>query len=359
MAHKNALKYLILFPLLLTGCDKGIESLPHEVKPKDVKASTYGEKYKKIREISLIGDGYFRNGFDLCGRTNSSEYEGLLNPLDYNGNAEKDCVQTETRFKDTYYWTFGQWWTANSLDKATYSYNDFSHTYTDASHLIKFNTNNGSFTLGLNAYQEYQTEYGKQILKNGNWTHLLLEQWFPKSLHTKVKDELEQNHEYHLKMDVTLDKLNWYGDSNPKEGQAVQLLMTFILGNPDGDQSDWMWFQMPIFDSRYNTIPDYHAGDSGQPGASNMYVYGIHSKNYMCKNQLKVNQTHCFDFNFSSYIKPAYDEARQKGYLKNVEYKDLKLWYLNFGFEMPNAGAPNCGYDAQFTIDNLDVYLQK
>jgi len=358
---------LFIFPLCLTSCNRGVKSLPFNPLPKDKKAEAYNGSYKLRRENSILADGFFRNGFDVCERTNGPGYKGVVDHLTYNGNRETDYVKGETRFGNEAYWNLCQWWTANPIENATCTYEDYSYKYIDDSHLFSINMNNGEMKMHVNAAKEYQTEYGHQIINNGNWSHFLLEQWFPKQNRTLFAEQEKLNKRYHFRLDVTLDKSEWIGSEPANESQTGQLLMTFILGKmtrdssnvliPSSDSKDWMWFQIPIYDPRYDVIPNYHAQDGQQPGASTMYIYGLNSSAYMPLKRLQPGQTHCFDLDFTSDAKIAFEEAKAKNYLKDVTYEQLGLWYFNFGYEMPNNSKIDCGYNVGVTLNNFDLYL--
>jgi len=345
---------LLTLPLILSSCNKRVfEPVILPEKDNTRRETVKTNKYKK--ESSLFADGYLRNGLKLSDTDNLHPVSQP--PLTYNGAAEGNPI-----------WGISQWWTANNLKNAQFKNDNNVMKYYDDSHNVIFDTNDGEITLGVNATKEYETEYGKGIINQGNWTHLLLNH---NILDESVRNlsELEKNNKHlYLEFYVRIDNME-HDDTKTRSDIAdcAQLLLYLQIRKPssieDGkykynysssEYKDYfMWCGFPLYDSRYDgsDIPSYQAADAGQPGASNMYVSSLSTAHYKNYNHKKFIQNY-IKIDALPVLKQAYENAKKANYLSKTNWEDMVIMYMNLGFEIPGY------FNARATISYLDLYIE-
>lgn len=347
-----------LFPAaILVSCTQG--SLPVDTtvslgtsSATSEKVETFIEKYKARRETSTVADTNFKNGFDLMSpETTSAHVESFIG---YNDEAEKGPDGLAAP-----YWQMCQWWTPFSFSNATYTKENNTHVYKNESRGMKINTEEGTLNMALNSDIEYQEKYGGPKQPGASWSHFLIQQSFPEDMSIF----LSEISELWVNFDIVIEKCDYKGESElPVGDEAAQLLFYLRLFNrpPEGSDPDVVghngvpfWFGVPVYDSRYDYVPQYIGGDTGFVGATNSLIYSITSKDYLGTSKLEMGKKYTISLDVLDYIKTAFIYGVSNNYLPNCSFENLKLSYLNFGWELPGE------FDVSSTLSNLDVYYVK
>lgn len=304
------------------------------------KELTPQEKYKLRTEYSHLPDPYFKNGFRLMSPESPTAF--LEGTLDYNGAAEKDHYNPDA--DSTAYWTACQWWTPFNFITSDYSYVEGVHRYQNESRLMEVNTEKGSLKMALNSGTEYEKLYGGKMPTDKSWSHFLIQQSFPADLHIPVCEY----DDVRVRFDITIEKANYVGKEPIKYAhECAQLLFYFSMSDGNGNA---MWFGVPIFDTRYDNIAEYHAMDVGFAGATNKLIHSIPSKGHMGVGPVEMNKKYSIDLNVREEIQNAYVRAVTEGiFNENANWANLKVNYMNFGWELPGE------YDVSCVLENLDI----
>ena len=294
----------------------------------------------------ILTDTSFQTGFDLMS-TSTNNGRAFVSYMDYEGEAKEKEASPHP-------WQMAQWWTpydfkdarCDKLDEGVYEYKNESRR-------VKVDTNTGELTLDLNSNLEYQKLFGHSRNGDENWSHILIEQ--------NIKDcpKLFDLEHVYVELEFCINKCE---NLDPDQKvPAAQLLWYFTITDPkngdtdyesevDGVTNQFMWFGIPLYDSRYDFVEQYAHADAGFVGATNTVIYSISSRNYMSE-KLVIGKTYKIYFDALPFIQEAYLYGFKNGAMENVEYTDLVLNYMNFGWELPGS------YDASATIKKISAKI--
>ncbi len=312
------------------------------------------EKYKLKRENSYLADSNFNNGFTLISPKSTDQH--LEKVIDYNGEADKDYNGDDGSLST--YWTMCQWWTPYNFKDAEYTKINGVHHYENESRMLEVDPKQGSITMELDSYVEYQKRFGGPLPGNEPWAHFLIQQQFPNSLqfNPSTIDNL------HVSFDIKVNEAIYKGaNETPYGKECAQLLLYLRLTNKVPSDSDpnevgkpgqSMWFGIPIFDSRYDSVPEYKANDEGFEGATNSMIYSIASASYMGP-KFEIGKQYTIDIDVMESLKQAFIYGVTNDYMPNCKWENLTCYYMNFGWELPGE------YKVSSTLKNLDIYVEK
>lgn len=327
---------LIFTSLLLISCS-------------DVSSSSSTTK-EEVEMKEILQDSAFETGFDLM-TTSTTNGRALSAYLDYNGEA-KDKDQPHP-------WQMSQWWTPFDFKDASFKKNDDgTYEYENESRHIKVDSKNKELTLDLDSNAEYQKLFGHSRNGDENWSHILIEQNIKDAPKISQLKNIYVNLEFSINKAENMDphqavpaaQFLWYFTiTDPKNGD------TAYESEPNGKRNQFMWFGLPLFDSRYDFVDAYTHADTGFVGATNTVIYSISNRNYLTE-KIQFGKRYTVALDILPYIKEAYLYGFQQGAMENCEYSDLVLNYMNLGWELPGS------YKASATIKNLStkiVYKEK
>lgn len=288
----------------------------------------------------VITDNHFTGGFQVMGASTATG-RTKFSYLDYMGTV--DATQSV--------WEMARWWNPEGFDgeTSTEEYLEGNYVYTDSSKVVKVNPDIGYLYLELNASQVYE-----HTRRNGeNWPHLLIEQTFTE------KYQIDEAESIMAQLTFTLEKSE---NKIPSEEynpdlHAAQLLWYFTLTNripPDSDpeevgtNGDYLWYGVPLYDSRYpEGIDEHYNLDAGFSGSTNKMIYGMSSKDYL--PPVEIGQKYQIEIDILPYMRKAFEIAQQNNCLQNVKFENLVFSYMNFGFELPGT------FDVACSIEKMSV----
>ena len=334
-------KIALLLGLVVSICSCNQNSITNS----NVSTLIDGENMKE-----LITDINFTSGFDLL-TTSTNNGREVAAYLSYGGEAKNQDDLPHP-------WQMSQWWTHNDFQYSTFSKVDEGvFDYRNDSRHVLVNTNNGEITLELNSMVEYQSLYGHSRTGKENWSHLLLEQNFRNAPKVSTLKHI------YACLDFVINKAN-----NMDENQAIpcaQLLWYFTITDPkNGDTSyesgkwdggtpnQFMWFGLPIYDSRYDFVEAYQHADSGFVGATNTIIYNISNREYF-NEKLIIGKKYSICIDILPYLKKAYLYGAENGAMDNCEWANLVINYMNFGWELPGS------FDTSVTVSKLSVKYEE
>ena len=68
---------------------------------------------------------------------------------------------------------------------------------------------------------------------------------------------------------------------------------------------------------------------------------------------LTIGQKYTIDIDITEYLQQAFIYGVQNGYLTNCKWQNMKIYYMNLGWELPGE------YKVKSTISNLDIYYEE
>ena len=300
---------------------------------------------------SLVGDAYYRNGFNL--RTPHQSHAGNECNLNY-GDETKEPT-----------WSLAQWWTPYNFKDATFTKDGNVIKYENENRSLIVDPTIGKISMNLDAGKEYQyfedtpeSEIDERLINRG-WPHFLIEQNFAPEICQNINDVYLEGGDIKVKFDVTIDKCEMNKDKVASNCAQLFLYLNVANRKQDGQSDEeygidrsLMWFGLPIFDSRYDYTTLYRAYDTGFAGATNRLIYSISSKEYMGDKQPEIGKKYSVDLGVISYIRDAYTYALSNGLSSIYKWENLSITYMNLGWEIPG------GYSVGSTFENLDIYSQ-
>jgi len=385
MNNKFALLSILLVGLSACGSSASSSQIissftPSSITPESSSIISPSSKAKEERlpdpgtamfrsSYSMVGDPNFKRGFNLT-NTNPSAAKSV-GKLDHNGEA----IDTPT-------WKMAQWWAPDnewsSQNKSEYvkdpeqkyegfnlkdascekSGNTIYHYETESKNkIVEIDTEKGSITLECDTGKDYGAmytdtyNYGAALY----WSHLLFEQSFPGR--AKYVSDLA---ECHITFDFTLNKKEYVGKETENQDQCASFyIYTTLTNSPHGEYSGsgygtagkYMWVGLPLFDTRYNTVPPYYHLDDGHAGNTGNFIYSTSSNSYFRDSPLEVGKKYHVDFDLMDLFQEAFVFGVQEvTYMKNMVWNNMSFGYFNLGWEIPGA------WNVSATMSQLDVY---
>ncbi len=307
------------------------------------------DKYGTRTNSSILSDANFANGFDL--KTPHQSPASVEKHLDY----EDENLPNAS-------WQMAQWWSPYDFADASFSKEGTVMTYENESRSLVVDTSTGKISMNLNGAKEiqyYKDTPEEEIdpkLRNHAWPHFLIEQNFANELRLKPSEIYGEGGSIHVKFDVTIDKLD-----QVKQGVAsdcAQLLFyvrVFNIKQEGQSEAEYgkneaiMWVGVPILDSRYAFVQEYHALDVGMAGATGDLIYSGSSDSYMGKTKPELGKKYSVDVNILETIHDAFIYGQTNGMDSRIHWDNLVVSYMNLGWEIPG------GYDVGATFENLDI----
>ncbi|MCK9310272.1 MAG: hypothetical protein M0P99_08365 [Candidatus Cloacimonetes bacterium] len=291
------------------------------------------------KNVELLEDPIFATGFNLLGISPVEDGRTIKKHLDYGSTALPSSRPI---------WYMAQWWTPYDVVDATYKEVNNVHIYETPSRILKMNPeDNGYLYMELFGSKEY--ENGPREL-NEPWTHALIEQNFSESVGMSELSSLI------LKMEVTIHHVNNLMGSDYDPGKhAAQLLWYITLRNvvPEGSEDvgqngDFLWFGIPIYDNRNDFIPHSAHIDQGAAGTTGKLIYSMSSKYYF-DEKIQMNKTYNIEIDVLPYLKEAFIYAINNNALVGARFENMQIGYMNFGWEVPGT------FDVASTIRGISI----
>lgn len=344
---------------LLTAISKGSSTISITASNgvKDTINANILFNYKTHRDTSFLADSSYKNGFTLISPESTNQY--VERDLDYEGAADKDFYKESDH---PHYWSMCQWWTPYNFVNASYRKENDTHIYENESRYFGINTKTSELTMKLDADMEYKKRFPETgvLGDNASWSHFLIQQSFPEDLWlypSVVTGDLG----LHVTFDITINEATYKKQGSPiRNNDCASLIFYLLIRNNVPADADYekvgkrnakMWFGVPIYDTRYDAVPEYRGGDVGFEGATGHYIYSISSGSYMGYTKPALGITYHVDIDVIDYLKNGFIFAATNGYLTNCQWQNMVLDYMNFGWEIPG------NYAISSTVKNMDIYV--
>ncbi len=241
-------------------------------------------------------------------------------------------------------WRLAQWGTNYSLEGAEERVGKNSRIIENAGKLVELRKDGDDTVLRL--YIKAGDDYGGKLRKAGeSWPHLLVEQSF--DIRPKICE---------LKNFIVSYEVRISGVQTVYEGvldnslHAAQLVMFFTL--QDVNTGDYIWFGLPIYDSRFDFPHEHRAADAGKDDATSKYIYSVGGRR-LWRSKIRMDEWEKFDMDVLPLMKEALKDAFKKGWLKDSDLKNIAISSMNTGWEMPGP------FNASAEYKNLSARYEK
>lgn len=206
----------------------------------------------------------------------------------------------------------------------------FTLTNESGSKFISVNTKTGEYNLNVDTTKEYvDQQTGKPVIrKNGeDWVHMIIQQ-------TPGVVYLDQVEAFIMELDFTITENIEYDNSIG----AAQFQWIFTVHDKASVLGDYMWFNVTLFDNRYEVFPGTQLYDGGKADSTGKFIYAPKGNELFPDDggKVEVGKTYHVRLDLKEYMKEAFDLAKSKGALSESEWKDMAVNGFNIGWEVSN-----------------------
>lgn len=316
MHMKNNITILLMLPVMFLNSCAG---------------SANTSMIERNDKVIILQDVNFDGDFSVLGTSNTNPVQtGILR-----------FENNETGINTV--WKLAQWGSKHTISTAKLITEGNSYIYENVSkRIVKDIVEDGENILTLAVYAS--NEYKSPRKTSQMWPHLLIEQTISDSYGFKGYEKIL------FTIDVRISQCeNKMSTEFDQSLHCAQTTAYFTVSDQNIDSKgygDFLWFGIPIFDSRFEYPPGAAVLDNGTAGGSNKLIYTppgneILSQNLMDGNWEKIS------IDLLPYIKKAFEEGRTIGYLPDSSWEDMKFTSFNLGWEVPGT------FDVEMQIKNL------
>ncbi len=185
-------------------------------------------------------------------------------------------------------------------------------------------------------FLDAHAEYGKaeRVAKQA-WPHILVEQEI-ESL-PKISELKSLKVSFEIKIDEPQKMRGAKYQDSLHAAQYVMFLTLQDRNKKSKGYGDYLWFGVPIYDSRHKVVPAHKAQDSGKSDNTGKYIWTLCGKNFWHNANLADGKWHSFNYDMLGYLFEAFKEAKAAGYLKNSKLEDMCVASTNTGWEVPGT----------------------
>lgn len=241
-------------------------------------------------------------------------------------------------------WRLAQWGSNYSLEGAEERFEGNSRIIGNKGKLVELRKDGGDTVLRLDI--RAGNDYGGKLRKPGEpWPHLLVEQYFD------ARPEICKLKNFVVSYEVRISEVrSAFNGKLDNSLHAAQLVMFFTL--QDRNNGDYIWFGLPIYDSRSDFPSEHKAVDAGKSDATSKYIYAVDGKR-LWRSKIRFGRWEKFNMDVLPLMKEALEDAFKKGWLKNSDLKDIVISTMNTGWEMPGP------FNAIAEYKNLSAKYEK
>lgn len=274
----------------------------------------------------MLADPMFENGFNLTTQVSS---DPTTVPLTYQNTVTGDAQ-----------WRMSQW---GVLNEAREGYDKTQHDLTlgtetkegdayvystqSGSKVVKVDPAKGEIELSVNS----QKEYGNiPRMDNEDWPHLLIEQ--------PVGDLIFLDQMKNCYMEIEFELLK--NEKSELNNSTAQFQWIFSLQNLNSNAGanvykDYMWFNVTLFDDRYELAPGTGMIDGGKADATGKYIYGPKGEYFLGDQRVEVGKRVHVQVDLLPEMIKAFGQAQEAGALNGSNLSDMGLGSINIGWEVP------------------------
>ncbi len=246
-------------------------------------------------------------------------------------------------------WNLAQWGSKFDLKYSKPENRSEGVTYSNPGKSISFKNIDGSTQITMKMFGS--REYLKPRQFGEDWPHILLEQKFKNPQPVSEIKNLNFNIDFRLLFSENKMTPETY---NPQvHTTQFTIYLTFHNKNKRSKgYNDFIWFGLPLYDYRYDTIKEYSAADIGKEDASNKFIFSTASNNLFNEIPKGGNWIHVSK-DIIDIVKNAFKIAKQRGFLIDTNLEDLYITSTNMGWETPGT------FDCAIQYKNLKLTATK
>lgn len=206
----------------------------------------------------------------------------------------------------------------------------FTLTNSSGSKYISVNTQTGEYNLNIDTTKEYvdQTTGETAIRSNGeDWVHMIIQQ-------TPGVVYLDEVEGFIMELDFTITENVEYDNSIG----ASQFQWIFTVHDKASTLGDYMWFNVTLFDNRYEVFPGTQIYDGGKADATGKFIYAPTGKELFPESggKVEIGKTYHVRLDLKEYMRAAFELAKSRGALSESKWEDMAVNGFNIGWEVSN-----------------------
>ena len=209
---------------------------------------------------------------------------------------------------------------------------DGKHTLTNqsGSKFISVDTTSGTVELKVDSTKEYVNQATGTLQKRvdgEDWIHMILSQQCG-TVYLDQVDSFVMELDFKLTQEEILD--NSIG--------AAQFQWIFSVKDAESRLGDYYWFNVCLFDNRYDVFPGTQMYDGGKADSTGKFIYAPTGTELFGESggKVEVGKTYHVTLDLKAYMKQAFDIAKSKGALAESEWKNMRVNGFNIGWEVSN-----------------------
>lgn len=206
----------------------------------------------------------------------------------------------------------------------------FTLTNESGSKYISVNTKTGEYNLNIDTTKEYVNQQtGEPVVRrNGeDWVHMIIQQ-------TPGVVYLDRVESFIMELDFTITENIEYDNSIG----ASQFQWIFSIHDKASVIDDYMWFNVTLFDNRYEVFPGTQMYDGGKGDSTGKFIYAPTGEELFPTDggKVEIGKTYHVKLDLKEYMKAAFELAKSKGALPESEWKNMAVNGFNIGWEVSN-----------------------
>lgn len=271
--------------------------------------------------ISILKDREFKEGFILLKRSLNEDNKIRLKSICFNDGKPS-------------------WRVADYFSKELLMDNHIVERYLDTYKVYNKYKSLSKDAKGLTLEIKTNEEFDHLRGDGEAWPHLLIEQEF--------KDEFINSFEsLNVKMNLSFLQFESFINEERNDLHTLQVSLYFAIGSRKNN--DFFWFGIPFIDfPRYQIAKPYEEMDKGKEDATKKLIYAINPNLYI-KDHYNVGDDLSINIDVLPYIKKGFNKAKEMMFLRGVEYDELEIFSINFGFEATGT------FNGKIRLSDFDI----
>jgi hypothetical protein len=134
---------------------------------------------------------------------------------------------------------------------------------------------------------------------------------------------------------------------------ADQFQWIFQVRDMKSTAIDYFWFNVTLFDNRYEIFPGTQQFDSGKDDATGKFIYAPTGEELFgdFAGKIQVGTKYHIEINIKQYLQTAFSVAQQNGALTGAQWENMAVNGFNLGWEVSNVARVGA------TMENLSLTI--
>lgn len=201
----------------------------------------------------------------------------------------------------------------------------------------------GTVALNVDTSKEYIDQATGEFVPRAegeDWVHMILSQ-------SPGTVNLSQVDSFVMSLDFCLDACDVYVE----DGYACQFQWIFSVHDKSGPVDDYFWFNVTLFDNRYEVFPGTQMFDGGKADSTGKFIYAPTGEQLFGESggKVEVGKNYHVELDLKEYMRQAFEIGQSMGAMEHASWENLVVNGFNIGWEVTSVAK------ACVTISNLSL----